>query len=71
MRCLDLTDDELWRAIAQNTEAISAVLHQELELPSNLDTRANLMRSRWKTINRFQREYRQYTAELRRRYALA
>jgi hypothetical protein len=68
MRCANLTDDELWCAIAQNTEAISAVFHQELELPSNPDTRANLMRARWKTINRFQREYGQYTAELRRRY---
>ena len=68
MRFVNLTDDQLWRSIAQNTEAISAVLHQELELPSNPDTRANLMRSRWKTINRVQREYRQYTAELRRRY---
>jgi hypothetical protein len=46
----------------------AAILHQELELPSNPDRRANLMRSRWKTLNRFQREYRQYTAELRRRY---
>jgi hypothetical protein len=70
MRCVNLTDDELWRAIAQNTEAMSAVLHQELELPSNLNTRANLMRFRWKTINRFQREYRQYIGELRRRHPL-
>jgi hypothetical protein len=70
MRCVNLTDDELWRAIAQNTEAMSAVLHEELEVPSNPETRANLLRSRWKAINRFQREYRAYTAELQRRHSL-
>jgi hypothetical protein len=70
MRCVNLTDDELWRAIAQNTGAMSAVLHEELEVPSNPETRANLLRSRWKAINRFQREYRAYTAELQRRHSL-
>lgn len=70
MRCVNLTDDELWRAIAQNTEAMSAVLDQELRLPSNLHIRANLLCSRWKAINRFQREYRVYAAELRRRHSL-
>ena len=68
MRCVNKTDDELWRAITQNTEATSALLHQQLELASDPDTRANLMRSHWATINRFQREYRVYTAELRRRH---
>jgi hypothetical protein len=70
MRCVNLTDDELWGAITQNTEAMAAILHLELELPSNPHTRANLMRSRSKTMNRVQREYQQYTTELRRRYPL-
>jgi hypothetical protein len=68
MRCANLTDDELWRAIAQNTEAMSMLLHQQVEL-GNADSgakRADLIRF----ANSFQREYREYTAELRRRYSV-
>jgi hypothetical protein len=32
--------DELWRAIAQITEAMSGLLHQQLELASNSDATA-------------------------------
>lgn len=73
MRCVNLTDDELWRAIAQNTEEMSLLVEHQLALEADigadeLDRRADLMRSHLETINRFQREYRDYTAELRRRY---
>jgi len=30
MRCANLSDDWLWRAIAQNTERLSALIHLEL-----------------------------------------
>src|SRR5262249_22735508 len=30
MRCANLSDDWLWRAIAQNTESLSALIHLEL-----------------------------------------
>jgi hypothetical protein len=66
------SDDQLWRAIAQNTEKMSAHVHQQLELNDADQTlihpsmRADLIRF----ASRFQREYRQYVDELRRRYAL-
>jgi Flp pilus assembly pilin Flp len=69
MRCTNLTDDELWRAIEQNTEAMSALFLQQLELdaasgPIDPGTRADLIRF----ANRFQDEYREYSTELRSRY---
>ena len=72
MRCANLTDDELWRAIAQNTEAMSILLHQRVEL-GNANSGAIHSHKRADLIpfaNSFQREYREYTAELRRRYSL-
>ena len=66
----DLSDDELWLAIAQNTEAISAVLHRQLKLDTvgsgaiHPSAKADLIRF----ANKFERKYREYTAELRRRY---
>ena len=32
MQSVNLTDDQLWRAIAQNTNAMTALIHQQLEL---------------------------------------
>jgi hypothetical protein len=76
MECAELTDDELWRAIAENTNALSLVAEQRQELDAaiaasyNAAGRASLMRLHLATVNRFHREYRAYTAELRRRHAL-
>jgi hypothetical protein len=76
MECAKLTDDELWRAIAENTNALSLVVEQRQELDAAIAAsyhaagRASLMRLHLATVNRFQREYRAYTAELRRRHAL-
>lgn len=76
MECVNLTDDELWRAIADNTNALSLVAEQRHELDAaiaasdNAAGRARLMRLHVATVNRFHREYRAYTAELRRRHAL-
>jgi hypothetical protein len=71
MQCANLSDDELWRAIAQNTETMSALLHQQAEL-DKADSSAIHFRKRDLVVfaNRFQRQYREYTAELRRRYSL-
>jgi hypothetical protein len=68
-----LTDDELWRAIAENTNAMSALVHQRVELDAEFvandpDRQAKLMRSNMQTVDTFQRQYRDYIAELRRRY---
>ena len=72
MRWVNLTDDELWHAITQNTDELLALLALDADIGANeLDKRADLMRSHLKTINRLQREYRGYAAELRRRYSLA
>ena len=76
MECVNLTDDELWRAIAENTSALSLVAEQRHELDAAIAAshhatgRASLMRLHLDTVNRFHREYRAYTAELRRRHAL-
>jgi hypothetical protein len=71
-----MTDDELWRAIAQNTNAMSALIYQRLELVGGAHTsgdivcRATLMQSNADTISKLSRKYREYTDELRRRYPL-
>ena len=67
MRCANLTDDELWCAIVQNTEAMSALLHQHVDDAASAirsGTNADLIRF----ANSSESEYREYTAELRRRY---
>jgi hypothetical protein len=66
---VNMTDEELWRAIAQNTDETSTLLALDADIGANEpDKRTDLMRSHLKTINRLQGEYRGYTAELRRRY---
>ncbi len=74
MQCVNLTDDELWRVIAQNTNAMSALVYRRLELDAGINTRndiirrAQLMQLNAETISKLERNYREYTAELRRRY---
>jgi hypothetical protein len=73
MQCVNLTDDDLWRAIANNTDAMSQLIQKQLELdahigPRDPDSRAYLMRFHVERANKFQHEYCVYTAELRRRY---
>ena len=72
MQCVNLTDDELWRAIAENTNAMSRLVHQQLELDAyvaaNDPYRGHLMRFYLGRASKFQREYQACTAEIRRRY---
>ena len=71
VRWVNLTDDELWHAITQNTDELLAVLALDADIGANeLDKRADLMRSHLETVSRLLREYHEYTAELRRRYPL-
>jgi hypothetical protein len=70
MRHVKLTDDELWRAIAQNTDEMSELVHQ-----FDTDVRMGIFflpcarsRSYLEAVNKFEREYQEYTAELRRRH---
>jgi len=76
MQCANPTDDELWRAIAQNTNAMSALVHQRLEFDAAINTSTNIVRraSRMQlnadTISKLSSKYRKYTDEFRRRYSL-
>lgn len=71
---VQLTDDELWHAIVQNTDSMSALIHQQVDLetglagPDDPDERARLMRANQQQIDRFAREYAAYTTEIRRRH---
>jgi hypothetical protein len=69
VRCVNLPDDELWRAIAENTNAMSALVDQHLEIDEIIGAadpadRARLLGTYLDTINQFQREYRDCSAEL-------
>jgi hypothetical protein len=72
MQCVNLTDDELWRRIAQNTNAMSALVYRRIELDAgntrnDIIHRAQLMQSNAETISKLEHKYREYTDELRRR----
>jgi hypothetical protein len=69
-----LTDEQLWRAIAENTNEMSTRVDQQLELAMANGTpdsgrRATLMQLNAQKINTLQRQYQAFTAELRRRYS--
>jgi len=73
MQCVNLTDDQLWQAIARNTNVMSALVHRRIELDAgnardDIIDRAQLMQSNLETITKLERKYREYTDELRRRY---
>jgi hypothetical protein len=70
---VNLTDDELWRAIARNTTVMSMLVYRRLELDvgnarDDVIDRAQLMQSNLETITKLERKYREFTDELRRRY---
>jgi hypothetical protein len=64
-----LTDEQLWRAIAKNTNELSNLLGQEVEPGENGTDKDLVRRARLIEFNKLQREYRGYTAEIRRRYS--
>jgi len=70
-----LTDEQLWRAIAKNTNEMSGLVDQQLELATTINTaddidrRTGRMQSNVRTISRLERQYQAFTAELRRRYS--
>ena len=76
MQSVNLTDDQLWRVIAQNTNAMTALIHQQLELDPAVHTlsdtirQAKLRESNAERIGKLERNYQEYTTELRRRYSL-
>jgi hypothetical protein len=69
-----LTDEQLWRAIAENTNEMSDLVDQQFELATangapDIGRRANLRQLNAQRINTLQRQYQTFTAELRRRYS--
>ncbi len=69
MQCAHLTDDQLWRAISQNTEAMSDLVHEMCKLKTASVAGARTSRvANAQAIDALERQYRIYTAELRRRY---
>jgi hypothetical protein len=72
VRNLQLTDDELWREIANNTNALSALIEKQSELDArsspDRDTRQELLLFNVQAIDKYHREYRDFVAEVRRRY---
>jgi hypothetical protein len=75
MQSENLTDEQLWQAIVQNTNAMTALIHQQLELAavttiSDSIRQAKLRGSNSERIGELERSYREYIAELRRRYSL-
>ena len=76
MKSEDLTDEQLFRGIARNTNAMTALIHQQLALAPAVNTlsdnirQAKLRESNAEIIGKLERNYREYTAELRRRYSL-
>jgi len=76
MKSENLTDEQLWRGIARNTNAMTALILQQLELAPALNTlsdairQAKLKESNAERIGKLERNYQEYTAELLRRYPL-
>jgi endonuclease III len=75
MQSENATDEQLWRAIARNTNAMTALINQQLELAavhtiSDSIRQANLRESNAARIGKLARNYQEYTGELRRRYSL-
>ena len=73
MRNLHLTDDDLWCAIADNTNALSVLIEEQSKLDAGLgasdpDTRQELLLFNVQAISKYHREYKDYIAEVRRRY---
>jgi hypothetical protein len=73
MQCANLSDDELFQAIAANTNAISDLLLRRTELEGQITkttdpvTLSQLMDAYVGAVSNFESEYRTCTAELRRR----
>jgi hypothetical protein len=76
MKSDDLTDEQLFRGIARNTNAMTALIHQQLELDPAVNSlsdairQAKLRDSNTERIGKLERNYHEYTAKLRRRYSL-
>ena len=67
MQDVKLNDDDLWRAIAENTNALCVLLNK----PADLDNNFVVANDRRLMMGKLEREYRDLTGKLLRRYAAA
>jgi hypothetical protein len=73
MRYSHLTDDELWRGMAENSDAMSQIAKNQIDLAEGRigmkdpATGAQLMISNVRQIAHLRREYDNYFSELQRR----
>jgi hypothetical protein len=69
-----LSDDQLLRAIAENTDGMSVLVHDQVKLEAGIGEwydpaiRDTLMRSNAEKIGKLERQYHDFAKELRRRY---
>ena len=61
MQCVNLSDDELWQAIAHNTTVMSALVYRRIEIgagnaPNDIIDRARLMQLNLETISKLERK---------------
>jgi hypothetical protein len=73
VRRSQLTDDDLWRVIADNTDAMSVLIEKQFELDAEAgapdpDSRQKLMLFNVQAIDNYDRQYRDCIAEIRRRH---
>jgi hypothetical protein len=73
VRSSRLTDDDLWRVIADNTDAMSVLIEKQFELDADAgtpdpDTRQKQMLFNVQAIDNYNRQYRDCIAEIRRRH---
>jgi len=67
------SDDDLFRAIADNTNALSVLIEQQMAVDTGFgepdpDCRARQMLSNVQLIDAYQRDYRRIMTEIRRRH---
>jgi hypothetical protein len=70
MQAENLTDEQLWQAIAHNTGALSVLIEQQLKTNGRRPRRLKTILAYARTVDALERQYRIYSAELRRRYSL-
>jgi hypothetical protein len=65
-----LADDDLWRAVTKNTNAMSVLFDQQHEAGIRGLPDSSAISSISRAIDRLEREYQDYASELRRRCSL-
>ena len=70
MQYSHLTDDDLWRAVTKNTNAMSVLFEQQHQAGIRGLPDKSAISSISRAIDRLEQEYQDYASELRRRCSL-